>query len=386
MATGKFGGPCIAGHTAFIYDRGGKKRIDQLLDIFSIKWERGRDEISQAELVILGDACSEQANLLSSLRTHRHELVIFRGKDRVWEGPLHRLASHSDRFVIVAKDVLSYLDYTPMTKTWDNSYPNITTVTGRMEEIIEYELSHGRNQTSGTTVIPIPAWESLTPPINVLPYLNVHHWPNEARTSARTVPYEMNVYEHLANNARSSGIDFTTVGRAIHIWDTSRNLGRIQQLTEADFLSEVILTEYGSDHVQSSYVVGQEGLYGQAINVENLDYYGPWTQIHNAYNEESTDAPTQAELNSQASRNLSGRSPAPVEVRVPDNSGLLLSDTLTINQLVCGVQVPLLATLNARRMSQLQKLDHVVVTETSEGETVQVTLTPASRADSDEED
>lgn len=387
MAAGIYGGLCIAGHTVYIYDRGGKKRVGQLLDVFSVRWERDRDSISEAEVVILGDACSEQADFLASLRTHRHEMVIYRGNERVWEGPLHRIASQSDRVVLVAKDVCIYLAYTPLTRDWDTSYPNIATVTQRMEWIIEYELATGRTQTApGGVSTPIPAWESMDPPINVLPYLSVHHWPNEARTSARTIAYEMTVFDHLANNARSSGIDFTTVGRAIHIWDTSRSLGRIRQLTEADFLSEVILTEYGSDHVQSAYVVGQDGLYGQSVNPDYLSYYGPWTSIHNAYSEESAEAPTQAELNSQASRNLSGRSPAPVEVRVPDSSGLVLSDTLGINQLVCGVQVPLLATFNARRMSQLQKLDRLVVSETADGETIQVTLTPASRPDSDDEE
>lgn len=382
MAAGIYGGACIQGHSAFIFDRGGTKRVDQILDIASIRWERGRDEITQAEVTVTGDACSAQASLLSSLRTHRHELVIFHGADRVWEGPLHRVASHPDRVVITAKDVLSYLEFTPLTREWSNEFPNVTTMTGRLEEIILYELATGRMQGD----VPVPAWESLNPPANVRPHVVVHHHPNEARTAAKTLAYEMSVYEHLASSARSGGIDFTTVGRSIHVWDTSRNLGRIQQLTEADFLSEVIVTEYGADHAQSAYVMGQDGLYGSALRTDHLDYYGPWTKIHNAYNEESTEAPTRAELNSQASRNLSGSTPAPVEVRVPDSSGLLLSETLTINQLVCGVQVPLLATFNARPMSQLQKLDHLVVTEDADGESIQVTLTPATRQDSDEED
>lgn len=380
MAQGKFGGECISGHTAFIFDRGGMKRIDQLLDISSITWERGRDEVTQAQLTITGNACSEQAPLINSLRTHRHELVIFHGEDRVWEGPLHRVASYPDSAVIVAKDVLNYLEFTPLTQTWSNAGETATAMTARLDAIIRYELSHGRLQNG----VNIPAWESLDPPINVLPYLKRHAFPNEAGTAAVTYPFEMMLYEHLAGAARQSGIDFTTVGRAIHLWDTSRNLGRLRQLTEADFTDDVIVTEYGADHVQAGYVVGQDGLYGSAINTTLLDYYGPWTKVHNAYNEEATKAPTQVELNSQASRNVSGRSPAPVEVRVPDNSGILLSDTLRINDLICGVQVPLLATLNTRPMSQLQKLDHVKVTETPRGETVQVTLTPATRADSDE--
>jgi hypothetical protein len=76
--------------------------------------------------------------------------------------------------------------------------------------------------------------------------------------------------------------------------------------------------------------------------------------------------------------------PVPVEVRIPDNSGIRLDETLTINQLIPGTQVPLLATLNARQLSQLQRIDHMQVTENPAGEKVQVTLTPATKPDEDE--
>ena len=195
----------------------------------------------------------------------------------------------------------------------------------------------------------------------------------------------MTVGEHLDGLAARSGIDYTTVGRALHVWDVSRSLGRIEQMSEANFFAEVIVTEYGSDHTQSEYVIGSDGVYGEALNLANLDYYGPWTNITTAYNEEGTDAPGEPELHSQAARNLAGRSPVPAEVRVPDNSGVALSETLTINMLVPGVQVPLRARLNARPMSQMQKIDSVKVTETSDGERIQITLTPTTRPDSDEE-
>jgi len=146
------------------------------------------------------------------------------------------------------------------------------------------------------------------------------------------------------------------------------------------------VTEYGADHTQAAYSVGQDGSYGSALNPSNLDFYGPWTTMYTPYNETEDDAPSQAELDSQAQRNLAGRTPVPIEVRIPDNSSLLLSKTLTIDMLVPGVQVPLLATLNARPISQMQKLDHLTVTETAaDGERIAVMLTPATRPDSDVE-
>lgn len=360
---------CVSGHSAYIYDRGGKNRLAQIKDLSQVKWGRRRDEVSEASIRLSGSACSEQADLLASIEPKRHELVIFRGDDRVWEGPIWRVAWGSDDVEIYAHDIVAYLIGTPLTQMYSNAYPNVGTVSGRLENIIETEMV---------------VWELLDPPINVLPYMVVHHFPNEAETTAVTMPFEMTVGEHMDALAHRSGIDFTTVGRALHIWDTSRSMGRLRTWTEADFFGEVIVTAYGADHTEIAYVVAEDGRYGMAGTASG--YYGPWTKIFTVYNEEGTEGPSQSQLDSQAQRNIVGRTPVPVEVRIPDNSALRLSHDLTINDLVCGVQIPLRATLNARRLSQLQKLDILTVTDTPQGEKIQVTLSPANRPDSDEEE
>lgn len=380
---------CVQGHTVYVYDRGGRRRINQIKDLQSVQWERDRDGVSEATIKLTGSACDEQRDVIDGIISKRHELVVFRGQDRVWEGPIFRVSDEGASVTVAAKDVGAYLFGTALSRKWDNraTGDGPTNVTTRFENIIAWELTHSRQgrKLNGDTVT-IPGWEQLDPPINVLEHLEVHHWPNEARTAALTDPFEMTVGEHLAGAARSSGIDWTAVGRSIHIWDTSRSLGRTRTLTEKDFFGYVIVTEYGADHTQIAYVVGQDGVYGEAVNPDNLDLYGPWTTVYTAYNEEGTDAPTQVELTSQAARNTSGRSPVPWEVRIPDNSSIRLNETLTINDLIPGVQVPLRATLNSRRRDQMQKLDHVRVTETADGETIQVTMSPATRADSDDEE
>lgn len=378
-------------HHAMVYDRGGTRRMGQFVKLSRVQWNRTRDGISEAEVIIKGSACGEQRDFLKRLSTKRHELVIFRGNDRVWEGPIYRISDEGSSITVAAKDVTAYLFGTALSKVWDNRYASAagpTEVTTRLQGIIEYELQTSRmGRVSGGGMVQIPGWETLAPPVNLLPYLTVHHFPNEARTAARTQAFEMTVGEHLASMARTSGVDFTAVGRAIHLWDTSRNIGQTRTLTEADFYGNVIITEYGADHTQGAYVLGQEGLYGETINADGLDFYGPWVTIYNAYNEEATAIPTQSELNSQSSRNLSGRSPAPVEVRVPDNSKIRLDDTLRITDLVPGARVPLLATLNARARDQDQKLDHLRVQEDGGmGENISITLTPATKQDSDEEE
>lgn len=381
------GANCVQGHTVFVYDRGGETRIGELTDLAQVRWTRDRDAVSQADIVIAGDACAHQAEFLASLEPKRHELVIFRGQDRVWEGPIWHIGWEPGQVTINAHDVLEYIFWTPLTRTWSNAYPAITELTTRMETIIDFEMSHDWviPREAPTPDYTVTAWENVSPPANVLPFLTIHHFPNEAKTSAVTTKFEMSVGEHLLYSARHGGIDFVTVGRAIHIWDTSRPIGATRLLTDADFLSGgAIVTAYGADHTVYGVVTSEEGKQGFAWS--SASYYGPWTKIFSVYDQESSDEPTQAELNSQAQRNVSGRNPVPVEVRIPDNSGIRLDETLTIHDLVPGVRVPLLATLNARQISQDQKLDKVTVTETASGETVQVILTPATKPDDDVEE
>ncbi|QUE25590.1 hypothetical protein SEA_FRANSOYER_41 [Microbacterium phage Fransoyer] len=379
-----------ATHRAMIFDRGGTRRKGPLSMLSEVRWSRDRDGVSEASVTIQGvTACSRQRKLLREVSAKRHELVIYRGDERVWEGPIFRISDEGDEIKLFAKDVLAYLFGTPLTRVWDNGVKadGVMPVTTRLERIIRHELTTSRvGRTLGGGKVTIPAWESLNPPVNLINHLDVRHFPNEAGTAAKTRAFEMTVGEHLANYGRSGGLDFTAVGRRILLWDTSRNLGTLRTMTEADIYGNVYVTDYGADHTQAAYVLGQDGVYGEAVNPEYLDLYGPWSTVFNAYNEEGTQAPTVGELNSQAARNVSGRSPVPVEVRVPDNSTVVLSEKLMISDLVPGVRVPLRATLNARALSQDQKLDHVQVIENGRGESVQITLTPATRPDSDTED
>ena len=56
-----------------------------------------------------------------TIASKRHELVIFRGNDRVWEGPIFRISDEGSQITIVAKDVTAYLFGTALSRIWDNS-------------------------------------------------------------------------------------------------------------------------------------------------------------------------------------------------------------------------------------------------------------------------
>lgn len=348
-------------HTAYVYDRGGTQRLFQITPLTSVQWERLRDDISQATVNIVnpGQDCQKQ---MLTVHPNRMELVIFRGKDRVWEGPISRMAWHQDRIEIEAKDVMHYAYRTIMRAAYSNAYPNIQTTIQRSINILGGELARK---------------EALTPPINVLPYLTAYTTLNDSKTSKKTIPYESTVYEDIDAMAWRAGLDYTVVGRRILLFDTHTVFYTTPAVTEADFLSEIVVTQYGMEGATHAAVVSSKGVVGTAG--ANDPFYGEWEILDSAYNEDGTDDPTKAALDSQATRNLDGRNPVPLHVRVPDGSELNPNGTLTMQDLVPGARIPLRATLLTLKVSQMQKLNRLVVTESgADGEKIAVTLFPAS--------
>lgn len=355
----------VRGHKAFIMERGGRSRIGELLDLTKVKWNRLRDDISEGEVDLSFNSLNRQADLIEKLETGRHELCVYRGKNRVWEGPITLAQYTRTGLTLKAKDVMHYATQTIMHAAYDSSYPNIEFCTSRAKRIMLAEFSRK---------------ESLDPPYNIVPFIVEHHFPTDARTSRSTLPYQTTVFEHIDDMAAKAGMDYTVVGRAIHLWDTSRPLSQSRVVTENDFNGDVYVSAYGSELATLAASTDGQGNYATAGGID--PYYGEVEKLFTAYDEETDESlPTQDELQSQASRNLAGRMPTPVQVRVPDGVSINMNGVLTIDDLVPGVYVPLLATLNARPISQMQKFDKIECEETKDGEVITATLFPASRAD-----
>lgn len=365
-------------HEAFLYDRGGKDRLGSLGNMDRVQWERIRDEISSASVRITsrGLVCDTTLGLAAAGRT---ELVIFRGGIRVWEGPVTHIAYQGTGVEITARDVGHYVYRTAMTKEYDNRYPRIGKVTTRIHRILMDELVR---------------MEAQDPPVNVRPHIVLHEAAGDAKTSSRTLPYQMTVYEHMDTMAARGGLDYTIVGRALHLWDTHDALGTTATVTESDFIGDVVITEYGMELATVSIITDGKGRAG--ISGKADPYYGLVEVLDTAYDESSgedwdeattePDPPSVKEMKSQAAKILAGRNPAPTVVRVPDNSTLNPNGVLTIEDLVPGVFIPLRADLPGRSLSQMQKLDRMTVEETKDGETINVVMSPAPNQASNGED
>jgi hypothetical protein len=391
-------GKCISKHTAGIYDRGGMRRLGQLVDISRVKWGRDMDEQGLATVVISGRKnCAAQAKTLLAINTRRHEIVIHRGLARSFEGPILEVNWYEDRVELICKDASTeYLRNTSISRKWtfqNEPDPLRAPMIGRVRAILNHELTVPYDMVVGQKIEPtkdepgintrrtvtVTRWEQQDPPANILPHMQIQDSPF-LYTRSITEAFEMTVLDHLKDLSRN-GLSFTAVGRRLLVWDSDFAIGTTRALTSADFVGNIRVVESGTDYRGVTHISatseesdGQIGV-GHAGEVDA--YYGPWEHIYSSQSEEGSDAPTQNALNGQAERIRRGREVPPVQMIIPSSAGLRLSDDLTINQLVPGTVMPVKATFNLREVVQDQLLVNLVVEETAVNETISGTLVPA---------
>lgn len=359
---------CIAGHRAFIHDRGGVQRIAELENLTSCKWSRVRDDASEGQVNISAVYCDPQSDVLNIIEPGRHELVIYRGDTRVWEGPITRMSFDSLGVSIFARDIMHYLYRTVMEDGYTSRDPGPSEyVITRADRIITAELTRRDVAETGVGLASI----------NVLPFLTLHQEATDAKCTVVTLPMQYTVFEHIDKLAEDYGMDYTVIGRALHLWDTHEPLAQIETATESDFLGDFTLTSFGMELGTRAIVTDGRGIWGEDGGVDT--YYGLWERLTTAYDEEVDDGPppSQLAMESQAIRALAGRNPTPLEVRVPENSSINPRGVFNIDNLVPGTWVPLRATLLTRPIQQMQKLHTMTVTETPGAENITISLIPA---------
>lgn len=364
----------------YVYDRGGKVLRGEITDIRQLQWNRKRDDISEATLTLSGWG-SDCGALLARTRCWINEIVIFRDGVRVWEGPITLMEFATDTISIQAKDVMAYPYRRIMRQGYNDSYQLVQGVQQGLHTVVERAMSIMLN----CLVYDDP---------NVIPYLTPIYTPDDTRQSRVREDFSITAWGEIDDLAAKAGLDYTTVGRRVIFWDTHVPVGKLPEMRDGDFSASPIVTEYGMQTANVFAVTNNSGVYGLAtrLNTDGTpNYYGFLEQISSAYGE-STGAVTDdvltpaalAELvetlNSQAERNIGGRYPTPLVVRVPDNSTLNPLLNLSINQLVPGVWIPLRATDTLRKVTQIQKLDFMQVNQDASGEKISVTMSPAPGA------
>lgn len=374
-----------ARHTAALFDRGGMNRLSPIMQLGHVRWNRVRDDMSQAQIVI-PEPNEECLPFLRSMSPNRTELVIFRDTERVWEGPITLTTIQGTQWAIEAKDISYYLHRTVMEfehnngAYWvDGDPPTFVDNTGpavdRAFDIITEEL----NRVKENPLLVDPVY-------NVVPHLvTVRADPVtlEAETSRVTEPYQMTVLDDLEALAARGGLDYVVVGRSIILNDTRVPVGMTPPVTEDDFLGEVIISMYGFDSFTEVFTTGENGMHGHAGGVD--DYYGEIQYCESMIDEDSTEPPSQNSLDNAAEWNMYGKLPVPVVVRLPDNTAINPNGVLSLEHLVPGVRIPLRADFDGTVLTQMQKLNTVSVEETPAGEVITVSMTTAPKERAEEE-
>jgi hypothetical protein len=363
---------------AFVYSKGGQFSLGEITNTTMVRWDRRRDDISEATVTVT-NLDADTTALLSQVHTWMHELVIFRNDVRVWEGPITLIEDDpSGVATIQAKDVMAWVYRRIMRQGYNDSYRVVNGV-----ELGAFSVVQRAAQIILNGLAPDDP--------NILRYLTTFNFPDDAGES-RVVPvFSRTAWEEVDDMAATAGLDYTTVGRRIVLWDTHRAIGRLPEMRSSHFSSPPIVSEYGMQLATAFGVTNNNGIYG--LTEKPPSDYGLVEQLASAYGETdggTTDVLTPAarlsleqNLTSQAVRNIGGRWPAPVVVRVPDNSTLQPDTPVAINSLVPGVWIPLRAATRIRNIAQWQKLDSMTCTQTSEAEQITVVMSPAPNGGQD---
>ena len=384
IATGEPQPPLgIGNNRVFVYDRKGKVLRGELTPLTTVRWGRKRDDISHCN-IFLNEWDKDMRLFLGSLRTWRHELVVFRDGVRVWEGPITRISGDHNSLEIEAWDVMAYVYRRIMRQGYNDSYRIINgqqvgmrTVVDRASRIIKNCLAYDDP--------------------NILEYLTPLDNYDDAKQSRVVLDYTKTAWEEIDDLAAHAGLDYCTVGRRIVLWDTHRPVGRLPEMRDGDFSDSPIVTEYGMSAANFFGVTNNSGVWGSWEEDKSDDHSetGWIEQLASAYGESEAPAHEARELTrkdrdklednltEQAHRNIEGRWPPPLVVRIPDNSSLSPDLNIGINQIIPGVWIPLRATNTVREVSQWQKLDSMDVEQTATGERISVVMSPAPNSGED---
>jgi hypothetical protein len=365
-------------HRVFVYRRGGGKRVGEITNLSHVDWERKRDDISTAQVIVSGWDI-DCGNLLAKLQSWAYELVIFRDNgyttDRVWEGPITLLTYEQDKVTIDAKDVMGYA-YRRIIKQKmsDAGTGNGTTVVDRARRVLQ------------NTMAPDDP--------NVLAYMQVLARDDDAMQYRSTPAYSRTAFEEVDDMAANAGLDYTVVGRAILLWGTKHRIGTLPEFKDDDLGSSPIVSEYGMSMANRYVVSDGNGVWGEATRLgdDGIDEnYGLVEMLSSTWasdSESETGTYTQEGLQTViksfeefAERSIADRYPPPVVVRVPDNTTINPGASISIQHLVPGVVIPLRSSQTLRTVVASQKLDSVKVVEEKGSETVSITLSPFSRDD-----
>lgn len=366
-----------SGHNrVHVYRRGGQVYVGEITDVQDLTYSRKRDDIGNA-IINLAGVSEDSKPLLRDIHCWTHEVVIFRDRERVWEGPITRITDPPGTFQIEAKDVMAYPYRRVMRQGYNDAY-----------RIVNNTQVGQRTVVQRAKMLLMNALAPDDP--NLLAYLTTLDFPDDARESRSVDDYGKTTWEEVDSLAATGGLDYAVAGRRIILNDTHRPIGRLPEMRTQHFSDPPVISEYGMLLATDFAVTNNNGVYAVTTKREDGEPgpYGLVEQLVSAFGE-TEDTGTTETLTPEARANLertllvqaelgiAHRYPTPQVVRVPDNATLNPETPVRFNWLVPGVWIPLRAQGTLRSIAQWQKLDLVTVTQDASGEKVSVTMSPA---------
>jgi hypothetical protein len=351
--------PTCGYHEAFVYERGGTVLVGQLTGVHLLSWERVRDDISHAEVRMVGSEC---CGILEDVEVVVHELHIYRSGEKVWEGPITRLEFEYDGVDIFAEDIL-----------WAGK-----------KRALEYGYNLEKAPDNAVEVAAaIVIWQLVLPfgnpwNLDVQPV----YGPSDPETTRATNSWASTVWEELDVLAEDGGIDYTMVGRTLYIWDVHLRWVTLAPLVDADISTLPRIVEYGNDFANRVIYTDGSGYAGVATaDSGTLDTYSRYIDLIIPIEDRDEDEPPSALVLSNwydvAARNVVKHYPPRQAIIVPANSTLMPSSPWVINDLIPGSWMMVQMDRMCRQVDEWQRLDSVKVVEDEDGERVQITVSSA---------
>lgn len=351
-------------HTVVITERGGTKVLGEVPKLVNVEWERVRDDISHAQFrsAATGQCC----DVLGAASTGFHELHIYRDGTPVWEGPITRIEYERDHIDVFAEDILWVAKNTALSTGYNHAHPNIVKGGWVMNWLLK-DMTFNKDGDP---------WKAAA-----------HvHWmtgSDDPSTTAAVKAWSMTTWEDFDKFAEDRGMDYTVAGRDIYFWDTHLKWRTLPQPLLEQWLPEgLALVEYGNEFATRVIVTNGNGYYAaRQAPAWGISKYRYIDHVASSYNESAAnEVPTTEELKAwgeQAQSLLDSSFPAPVRVRVPENSGLSPLAPYDINDLIAGAWVEVVAQSLCRQTDQWHKIDNVKVSEENGDEVVTVSTVVA---------
>lgn len=338
---------CAESYTVRIHWRGGalEKPVELMNHVSDVSWSRTLNDVSTAEVVLskVSDSCCRD---LQDVHDWVHELSIYRNvqgtPQLVWQGPIQVIRIRRQTVVIEAADVFAWLD--KLVNTYRVTYNTAAPIQGnrRRGTIVYMAHNHLRLNLEQSSLSVPPDYPGIMDYVVVredgLPVISVEK--DGSTNTAIWTEYLGEIFREWIKR----GLTWTTVGRSIVFRGfANQQTLPITRMSMDDFMGEVEVVRDGTS----------TATYGFATNQSTQDIsegftvgwgysgtaYGRLDSLVEVNEEYETEAEAQTELRQAARREIAGRYPTPLVIRVPDGAQISPDAPITMDMLVPGERV-----------------------------------------------